>query len=183
MKFSRGPLKGIWIIETDFFQDQRGKFTRLFCQNELREIHRGRPIEQVNYSLTLKKGTVRGIHFQHPPKAEVKLIRCLHGTIFDVMVDLRRNSPTFLQWCGEILSRENMKMVYIPEGFAHGFQALEENCEMLYLHTEFYSPLHDGGLRYDDPRIGIEWPLEVTEVSERDRHHPLLTSEFSGITV
>lgn len=183
MKFSQGPLKGIWIIETEFFQDRRGKFARLFCQNELREIHRGRPIEQVNYSLTLKKGMVRGIHFQHPPKAEVKLIRCLHGTIFDVMVDLRRNSPTFLQWFGEILSRENMKMVYIPEGFAHGFQALEENCEMLYLHTEFYSPLHDGGLRYDDPRIGIEWPLEVTEVSERDRHHPLLTSEFSGITV
>ena len=183
MKFSRGPLNGIWIIETEFFQDKRGKFGRLFCQNELREINHYKPIEQVNYSFTLKKGMIRGIHFQHPPKAEVKLIRCLHGTIFDVMVDLRRNSPTFLQWCGEILSQENKKMVYIPEGFAHGFQALEDNCEMLYLHTEFYSPSHDGGLRYDDPRIGIEWPLEVTEVSERDKHHPLLTSEFSGITV
>jgi dTDP-4-dehydrorhamnose 3,5-epimerase len=176
-------LGGAWVIETEPFKDHRGKFARIFCQNELREIHHGKPIEQINYSITIQKGTVRGMHFQRSPKAEVRLVRCLKGTIFDVMVDLRHDSPTFLKWYGETLSAENMKMMYIPEGFAHGFQTLEENCEMLYLHTNFYSPGYEGGLRYDDPMVGIKWPLEVTGVSNRDGHHPLLNSDFTGITV
>lgn len=181
MKFSPTPFKGAWIVETEPLQDDRGKFVRLFCREELREIHYGRPIVQINYSETVEKGTIRGLHFQYPPKAEVKLVRCLQGSVFDVIVDLRQRSSTFLNWYGEIISGENMKMLYIPEGFAHGFQTLEKNCQMLYLHTNFYSPSHEGGLRYDEPMIKIQWPLEITEISNRDRNHPLLTSDFSGI--
>ena len=121
------------------------------------------------------------MHFQYPPKAEVKLVRCLRGSIFDVIVDLRRDSKTFLQWYGKKLSGENMMMLYVPEGCAHGFQTLEDNCEMLYLHTEFYSPSHEGGLRYNDPKIGIQWPLEVTEISRRDESYPLLPPDFAGV--
>ena len=181
MKFSPITLNGAWVVETEPFKDHRGKFTRIFCQNELREIHQGKPIEQINYSTTIQKGAVRGMHFQRPPKAEVRLVRCLKGTIFDVMVDLRHDSPTFLRWYGETLSGENMKMLYVPQGIAHGFQTLEENCEMLYLHSGFYSPLHQAGLRCDDPKIGIQWPLEVAEISEKDRNFPLLTSDFAGV--
>jgi dTDP-4-dehydrorhamnose 3,5-epimerase len=181
MKYSPTPLKNAWVVEAEPIFDHRGNFVRFFCQNELREIHQGKPIAQMNYSITVKKGAVRGMHFQHPPKATTKLVRCLRGSVFDVIVDLRQNSPTFLQWHGELLSGENMKMLYIPEGFAHGFQNLEENCEMLYLHTEFYSPPHEGGIRYDDPKIEIKWPLETSEISERDQSHPLLAPDFSGI--
>jgi len=181
MRFSQTPFQGAWLVETEPFRDHRGKFVRFFCQNELREIHNGRPVDQISYSLTVKKGTIRGIHYQYPPKAEIKLIRCLRGAVFDVMVDLRQNSPTFLKWHGEILSGENMKMLYVPQGIAHGFQTLEENCEMLYLHSGFYSPLHQAGLRCDDPKIGIQWPLGVAEISEKDCNFPLLTSDFPGI--
>jgi dTDP-4-dehydrorhamnose 3,5-epimerase len=181
MRFSKIPFSGAWLVETEPFQDHRGKFVRFFCQNELRDIHNGRPIDQISYSLTVKKGTIRGIHYQFPPNAEIKLIRCLNGSVFDVIVDLRQNSPTFLKWHGEILSRENMKMLYVPQGIAHGFQTLEENCEMLYLHSGFYSPSQQAGLRFDDPKIGIQWPLEVTEISERDLNFSPLTSGFSGV--
>lgn len=183
MRFSPTPLRQAWVIEPEFFQDHRGKFARFFCREELRKIHDGSSIEQINYSLTVEKGTIRGMHFQYPPKSEVKLVRCLSGTVFDVIVDLRQWSLTFLQWYGQTLSGENMKMMYIPRGFAHGFQTLEENCEMLYLHTEFYSQPHEGGLRYDDPTVKIQWPLEVTGVSDKDHNYPLLTSDFSGIAV
>ena len=181
MKYSPTPLKNAWVVEAEHIFDHRGNFVRFFCQNELRKIHQGKPIAQMNYSITVKKGAIRGMHFQHPPMAETKLVRCLCGTVMDVIVDLRQNSSTFLQWHGEVISGENMKMLFIPEGFAHGFQTLEENCELLYLHTEFYSPTHEEGIRHDDPRIGIEWPLEVSEISERDRNHPFLTPDFSGI--
>lgn len=177
------PICDAWLIEAELFEDDRGKFARFFCQEELGRIHKGICIKQVNYSLTARKGAIRGMHFQYPPKAEIKLVRCLRGAVFDVMVDLRKNSKTFLQWHGEELSGENMKMLYIPRGVAHGFQALEENCEMLYLHTEFYSPSHEGGLRFDDPKIGIQLPLEVTEISMRDKKHSLLNVDFSGIVV
>jgi dTDP-4-dehydrorhamnose 3,5-epimerase len=121
------------------------------------------------------------MHFQHPPKAEIKMVKCLRGSVFDVIVDLRRDSDTLLQWYGEILSDDNLKMMYVPEGFAHGFQTLEEKTELLYLHTEFYSPEHEGGVRYNDPRLNISWPVEVTEVSEKDQEYPLLPNDFEGI--
>jgi len=111
------------------------------------------------------------------------MVKCLRGSVFDVMVDLRSDSSTFLDWCGETLSSENMKMMYIPEGFAHGFQTLEEDAEMLYLHTEFYSPEYEGAVRFDDPSLNISWPIEVTDISLRDQNHPLLSSEFKGIKV
>jgi len=183
MKVSPLNLTGAWLIETEAFQDQRGKFARFFCQKELGKIHKGKPIEQINYSWTVPKGTVRGLHFQCPPKTETKLVRCLRGSVFDVIVDLRSDSETFLQWHGEILSDENMRMLYVPDGFAHGFQAQEENVEMLYMHTESYNPEYEGGVRYDDPRLCIQWPLAVTEVSDRDRSHPLLTGEFEGLVL
>jgi dTDP-4-dehydrorhamnose 3,5-epimerase len=183
VKISPTPLKDAWVIETEPFEDKRGRFARFFCWKELQEINKDKCLKQINYSLTLKKGAIRGMHFQYPPNAEVKFVRCLNGSVFDVIVDLRKGSETFLQWHGETLSEKNMKMLCIPEGFAHGFQTLEENCEMLYLHTDFYKPSHEGGLRYNDPKIGIKWPLEVTEISDRDRNHPLLSSDFEGITV
>ena len=110
-------------------------------------------------------------------------MKCLRGSVFDVIVDLRRDSETLLQWYGEILSGDNLKMMYVPEGFAHGFQTLEENTELLYLHTEFYSPEHEGGVRYNDPMINIAWPLEVTEISEKDQKYPLLSEDFEGVRV
>ena len=121
------------------------------------------------------------MHFQHPPKAEVKMVRCIRGSVFDAIIDLRKDSKTFLQWHSEILSAENMKMLYIPKGFAHGFQTLEGNCEMLYLHTEVYSPLHEGGIRYNDPTIGIQWPLEIAEISQKDKSYDMLLHDFTGI--
>jgi len=123
------------------------------------------------------------MHFQYPPKAEIKIVKCLYGSVFDVAIDLRKNSPTLLQWHGEVLSAENKKMIYIPEGFAHGFQTLENNSELLYLHTEFYSPKYEGGIRYNDPRINIKWPLEISYISNRDNEFNLLDNNFLGISV
>ena len=183
MILTETTLKGVWIVEPEPVQDHRGKLARLFCQNELSEILRGKTIKQINYTVTQKTGTVRGMHFQKPPMAETKIVSCLQGSVMDVVVDLRRDSSSFLGWYGAILSRENTKMLCVPEGFAHGFQALENNCEMLYFHTEFFSPKHEKGIRYNDPMIEIEWPLEITEISDRDRNHPLLPYEFSGIDV
>lgn len=174
MIFIPTPLEGAYIIKPEPFQDHRGMFSRIYCKNELSAIGYVKDIVQVNYSITVKKGAIRGMHFQYPPKAEIKMVKCLCGSVFDVIIDLRKGSPTFLKWHGEILSSENMKMIYIPEWFAHGFQTLEENCELLYLHTEFYSPEDEGGVRFDDPVLNISWPLEVTDISEKDRTHPLL---------
>ena len=181
MKIKQTSLQDAFVIEPEPFSDDRGLFARVFCKQELRDILRGKNIVQVNHSMTRQKGAIRGMHFQRPPRAEIKMVKCLRGSVFDVMIDLRRGSSTFLKWHGEVLSAENMRMMYIPEGFAHGFQALEENCELLYLHTEFYSPEHEGGIRYNDPKIGIKWTLEATDVSERDKNHPLLGEDFEGI--
>lgn len=178
MKIKPTPLQEAFIIELEPVTDDRGLFTRVFCQQELRNILHDKNIVQINHSLTRQKGALRGMHFQYSPKSEIKMVKCLRGSVFDVIIDLRKGSPTFLKWHGEVLSAKNMKMMYIPEGFAHGFQTMEGNCELLYLHTEFYSPEHEGGVRYNDPKIGIKWPLEVTDISERDKNHPLLGEDF-----
>ena len=183
MKIKQISLKDAFIIEPEPFKDDRGLFARVFCQHELQGILHGKKIVQINHSMTKQKGAIRGMHFQYPPKSEIKMVKCLSGSVFDVMIDLRQRSSTFLKWRGEILSAENMKMLYIPEGFAHGFQTLEENCELIYLHTEFYSPEHESSVRYDDPKIGIKWPLEVTDISERDKRHSLLGEDFQGIEI
>ena len=181
MNIVKISLQDAYIFEPVPFADHRGNFARIFCQQELQHILHDKNIVQINHSLTRQKGALRGMHFQYPPKAEIKMVKCLRGSVFDVMIDLRRDSSTFLKWHGEVLSAENMKMIYIPEGFAHGFQTMEENCELLYLHTEFYSPEHEAGVRYNDPKIGIKWPLKVTEISDKDERYPLLTQDFGGI--
>jgi len=183
MKINPLPIEGAAVVDAVPLEDRRGVFCRWFCSDELVSLIRSRQIVNVNFSKTEEEGSIRGMHFQYPPKAEMKLVRCLHGKVFDVVVDLRKNSSTFLQWHGEILSPENMRMMVVPEGVAHGFQTLENQSEMLYLHTEFYSREHDAGVRYDDPAIGIKWPEPVTNVSEKDRSHPLLGKEFEGISV
>lgn len=183
MKIEQTPLQDAFIIKLEPFMDDRGLFARVFCKQELQSILHGKNIVQINHSLTIPKGALRGMHFQYPPKAEIKIVKCMRGSVYDVIIDLRRNSPTLLQWHGETLSAENMKMMYVPEGFAHGFQALEENTELLYLHTEFYSPENEGAVRYDDPLINIQWPMEITDISEKDRNHPLLSQDFEGIVL
>jgi dTDP-4-dehydrorhamnose 3,5-epimerase len=136
---------------------------------------------QINQSRTAVIGAVRGLHYQRLPHPEMKFVRCLKGRVWDVAVDLRHKSPTFLGWHAEELTPNNLRMMVIPEGFAHGFQVLEPESELLYLHTDFYSPKTEGGLRYDDPHLAIDWPLEVTDLSSRDAAHPLIHSDFSGI--
>ena len=181
MKIIKISLKDAYIIEPEPFEDARGRFSRIFCQNELCGMLNGKNIMQINHSLTRQKGTIRGMHFQRLPKAEIKMVKCLFGSIFDVIIDLRKGSPTFLKWHGVTLSAENMKMIYIPEGYAHGFQTLEKKCELVYFHTEFYSPEHEGSVRYNDPLINISWPLEVTDISKRDQNHPFLGEDFLDI--
>lgn len=142
-----------------------------------------KPIAQINHTLTRMKGAVRGMHYQRPPHVEVKVVSCLHGEVFDVAVDLRRGSPTFLQWHGVVLSAANRRSLLIPEGFAHGFQALREDCELIYLHTAPYRPEAEEALNAEDPRLGIGWPLPITELSERDRNHGWIKQDYQGITL
>lgn len=178
---SRTALDGVLRVDADPRRDERGAFTRLFCATELAPLLGERRIVQINLSLTRQAGAVRGLHFQHPPHAEMKLVRCVRGRVWDVVVDLRRESPTFLRWHGELLSAANQRMLVIPEGCAHGFQVLEEDSELLYLHTEFYRPEAEGGVRHDDPALAVDWPLPVLDLSARDRQHPLITSDFIGL--
>lgn len=161
--------------------DSRGFFSRFFCSEDLAALGFGPRIAQINHTLTAKRGSVRGLHFQCPPHAEVKFVSCLRGAVFDVAVDLRRGSSTFLKWHGEILSAENGHSLMIPKGFAHGFQTLEDDCELLYLHSDFYAPGAEGALNVSDPSLGIEWPLEIVELSDRDLSHAPIDSSFDGI--
>ena len=177
------PLKGLYIIETNAFIDHRGAFARWFCEEELAEVLGNRHIKNVNFSKTVKKGSIRGMHFQKPPRAEMKLVRCIRGRILDVVVDIRAGSPTFLQHYSVELLAENMKMFAVPEGFAHGFQSLEDDSEIMYLVTEFYSPESEAGLRFSDPALKIEWPLSVTDISVKDAGHPLVNDNFVGLDV
>lgn len=181
MIFSPTALAGSFVIDLKAFSDDRGWFARYYCKDEFRQIGHDAEWVQMNHSFSAKKGTVRGMHFQWAPHKEIKLVRCIAGAVFDVIVDLRKNSPTFLQWFGTELSAENKRSLYIPEGFAHGFQCLADDCELLYHHSAFYQPGAEAGIRYDDPAIGIGWPLPVTVISERDSSHPLLDKEFKGV--
>ena len=181
MKITPLPLAGAQLVDTTPHGDHRGHFARLFCAREFGDAGLKTEIVQANHSMTATLGALRGMHFQRPPMAEVKMIRCIRGAVFDVLVDIRVDSPTYLQWHGEVLSAENMRLMVVPEGFAHGFQALEPMSEVMYLVTQYYSPELEGGLRHDDPAIGIEWPLPVTDVSQKDAAHPLVADGFVGI--
>ena len=171
------------VLERKPFKDDRGLFERLFCKDELSVLLTGKPIVQINHTLTEKAGAVRGMHFQYPPHAEVKFVSCLKGEVFDVAVDLRKNSSTFLRWHAEVLSADNFKTFVIPEGFAHGFQTLTEDCELYYLHSATYMSEAEGALNARDPRLGITWPKSITEQSERDQAHPMLGDDFDGVAL
>ncbi len=177
------PLLGLKLIQRKPIRDSRGYLERLFCADDLQTLILGKTIVQINHTLTARQGTVRGMHFQHPPHAETKFVSCLRGEVFDVAVDLRQGSPTFLHWHAEILSAGNHKTLMIPEGFAHGVQALTEDCEMLYFHTAAYQPGAECGLNAKDPRLNIRWPEAVAELSPRDAAHPLVTEDFGGVTI
>ena len=181
MIFTPTSLTGSFVIDLQPFTDERGWFARFFCEKEFQQIGHSKPWVQLNHSFTNTKGTLRGMHFQVPPYREIKMVRCIAGAVFDVIIDIRSGSNTFLQWFGTELSAANKKMLYIPEGFAHGFQCLTDDCELIYHHSEFYIPNAEGGIRYDDPAVGIQWPLPAQMLSVRDQQHPYLDKNFKGI--
>ena len=183
MKLVETSIAGAWIIESKAFQDNRGAFSRLFCSHELQAILGTRVIAQINHSMTHSVGAVRGLHFQNPPHAEMKIVRCLKGRVFDVAVDLRQGSPTFLKWTAVELAPESRLAFVIPEGCAHGFQVLEEDSELLYLHTAFYTPDAEGAVRFEDPKISVDWPIAPTDLSARDLSHPYLKEDYKGIVL
>ena len=175
------PLAGLKLIERHRRGDDRGFLSRLFCGDELEVAGWKKPIAQINHTFTSKCGTIRGLHYQTQPHNEMKLVSCIRGEVWDIAVDLRSNSSTFMQWHAQILSEDNGHALIIPEGFAHGFQTLINDCELLYMHNANYSPHAEAALRFNDERLAITWPLPVTEISERDKAHPLLTTKFNGI--
>lgn len=174
-------LPGLKEVERSRIGDERGFLSRLFCNHQLVEAGFVRPIMQINQTLTHHSGSVRGMHYQRSPHAEDKFVSVLRGEVFDVAVDIRTGSSTFLQWHGVILSAENARSLFIPTGFAHGFQTLQDDCELIYLHTASYQQSAEGGVDPFDPALGIQWPLRVTEVSARDRSHARINSDFRGI--
>jgi len=174
MRYTEAKIKGVYVIELDFKIDERGYFARIFCKEELIKIGIDFNIVQINRSLTRQKGTIRGMHFQKEPKAEDKIIQCLKGAVYDVVVDLRKDSLTYGEWIAVELSEENKKMFFVPKGFAHGFQTLTDNCEMQYFMSEFYFPEHESGVRWNDPFFNIVWPIKNPILSEKDKNWPLM---------
>lgn len=171
MRFHPGRLDGVCVIDIDRIEDDRGFFGRSFCAREFERAGLHMPVAQCNVSFNRRAGTLRGLHFQVSPHEEAKVVRCTAGVIFDVVVDLRGDSPTYLAWEAFTLSADNRSAVYVPAGFAHGFQSLADNSEVLYLMSEFYAPSHARGVPWDDPAIGIVWPLADPIISERDRSY------------
>ena len=174
MKFTETKLKSAFIIDLELKQDHRGFFARTFCAKELEAHNLKSTVAQCNLSFNYKKGTIRGMHYQIFPATEAKLIRCTKGAIYDVIVDLRPDSPTYLQHIGVELTAENRCALYVPEMFAHGYQVLTDKTEVIYQVSEYYTPNRERGLRYDDPSLGINWPLPVSEISQKDNNWPLL---------
>ena len=183
LTITQSDILGLFVITPNTYSDERGSFSRIFCMEELQEIMNRKSIQQINHSVTYKKGTVRGMHFQYPPDCEVKMVKCIRGKVLDIVVDIRKNSKTFLETFSIELSDKNQKMIYIPEGFAHGFQTLEDNTELIYLHTKLYSPSNEGALNIKDPLLNINFPLDIISLSKRDEEHKFLDSNFKGIEV
>ena len=182
MKSFLTPIADLIIVEKSINTDSRGAFSRMYCSEEFLSLIGQRQIVQINHSRTAAVGAIRGLHFQHPPYAEVKIVQCIKGRVWDVAVDLRANSPTFLTWHSVELSAFNSLALIIPEGVAHVFQVLEPDSELLYMHTNFYIQSAEGGVRFDDPRLAISWPLPITEISKRDASHDFIGAKFSGVT-
>ncbi len=173
MIFTETKLKGAFIIELERREDSRGFFARGFCQNEFRAHGLKPTVAQGNIASNIKAGTLRGMHFQYPPAAESKLVRCTRGAIYDIIVDLRPESPTYLQHIGVELNEDNQRALYVPERFAHGYQTLTDKTDTSYLVGEFYTPDAEGGLLYDDPSLKLNWPLPVSVISDKDQKFPL----------
>lgn len=176
-------LSGLVLIERRSCVDDRGFLARMFCSEELAVVGWHKPIAQINHAGTAMRGAVRGMHYQRPPHAEMKLVSCLRGEVWDVTVDIRADSPTFLKWHAERLSAKNLRAMLIPEGFAHGFQALTDNVELLYCHSAPYVPEAEAGLNPRDPRLGIDWPLPIASISAKDAEREGLSPGFEGIRV
>lgn len=169
MIFQEIRLPGAYIIDVEKREDQRGFFARSWCQREFEEQGLVARIVQANIAYNRQRGTLRGMHYQYAPHAETKLIRCTRGAIYDVIIDLRPDSPTYCQWFGVELTAANYRMLYVPEGFAHGYLTLVDDVEVIYQVSQFYTPGAEGGIRYDDPAFGIQWPVEVSLISDKDR--------------
>ena len=176
MKFSETSLPGVWIIDPELREDERGFLARTYCENEFTAHKLNTYWPQCNLTLTRKRGMVRGLHYQAEPKPEIKLIRCSAGAVFDVVVDIRRESTSFGRWEAFELTAQNRRSLYVPGGFAHGFQCLTDNCELFYQMSEFYVPELARGLRWNDPQVGIRWPIAEAKLSERDEALPTLSS-------
>jgi dTDP-4-dehydrorhamnose 3,5-epimerase len=172
--FTELGLKGAFLIDVEPITDERGFFARSFCGREFKSRGLKTEVAQCNISFNANKGTLRGMHFQTAPKAEAKLVRCTRGAIYDVIIDLRADSPTYCKWEAVELTAENRRSLYIPEGFAHGFQTMEDGSEVFYQMFEFYSPEYSSGVRWDDPAFGIKWPLDNPTISEKDLLYPLM---------
>lgn len=175
------PIDGVVLIQRKPIEDERGSFSRFYCAEEFVAAGINKPIAQINHTLTRQKGAVRGLHFQYSPHTESKVVSCIKGEIFDVAVDIRQNSPTFLQWHGEILSAENRRSLVVPEGFAHGFQALTDDCEIIYCVTAAYSAKNESIINAIDPIVAIVWPQPITERSKRDDAQPFIDASFIGL--
>lgn len=180
MIFEETKLKGAFVVSLNLLTDARGGFARTFCKKEFEQIGHTKEFVQFNQSYNTHKGTIRGMHFQIPPHQEIKLIRCVRGSVMDVIIDLRKDSPTFLHHVAIEISAENKKMMYVPENFAHGFQTLEDNSELIYHHTEYYTPQADSGLKHNDPALGINWKLPPVMVSDKDNNYKLIDNNFKG---
>jgi dTDP-4-dehydrorhamnose 3,5-epimerase len=174
LRFIDTPLIGLYVVEQQILSDDRGSFSRSFCAREFERHHLDATIAQCNISLNAKAGTLRGLHFQAPPHEEAKLVRCTRGAIYDVAVDIRPTSPTYLEWYAIELTPDNNRMMFVPRGFAHGFQTLVDNSEVFYVMFEFYHSESARGLRWNDPALAISWPLADPIISDRDKTHPLL---------
>jgi dTDP-4-dehydrorhamnose 3,5-epimerase len=181
LKITNLTIDGLKLIERHMLGDSRGHLTRLFCAEELSEAGWTMPIAQINHTHTSKRGAVRGMHYQRPPYSEMKLVSCIRGELLDVVVDLRSESSTYLQSHAELLSAKNGKALLIPEGFAHGFQALTDDVELIYCHSVIYVADAEAGISPRDEKLGIEWPLQITEISDRDNRHPPIDECFKGI--
>ena len=181
MHFSETPFKGLYVINPDPFEDERGLFFRTFCKRELEEgVGLKKEFVQSNQSINFKKGTFRGLHYNNSPEGDDKLIRCIKGSVFDVLVDLRENSKSFLNYFSIEISAKNRRMLFVPSGFAHGFITLEDNTELVYSHTSFYNPAAEMGINVDDPRIGLSLPLRIEIISQKDRLIPFLKDDYIG---
>ena len=176
-------IKDLFVLTRNIFEDNRGYLDRMFCFDELNVFIKNKAPNQINYTKTNKMNTVRGLHFQYPPFSEIKIISCIKGSIFDVAVDLRKNSPTYLNWHSEVLSEKNYKSLLVPEGFAHGYQTLSDNCELFYIHSSAYNQDYEGGINPFDNILNINWPNAASFISERDKNHKYISDGFLGLNI